>query len=228
MRDKFKIIRNRLGMTQKEFSDLLGIKQSYYSSIERGEKRASTNVINALIKMGVPANWIYSDSEDELPVLNISTENFSHTSKEISTGIVHKMSTNKDNANNPNSVIVDYHGGNQQMTAYWNSINKLHIQNNCDNLITPMSDVEEMFFKAYSITGHYGLVNQTSDLFEKYYTKQIDKEKFEKEYQKAFQKAKELNDIIREYRNILNEISDKLNQYNRQHDNIKIDTLIGL
>ncbi len=32
-----------------------------------------------------------------------------------------------------------------------------------------MSDAEEIFFRAYSVIGHYELVNQTFDLFEKYY-----------------------------------------------------------
>ncbi|WP_160150079.1 helix-turn-helix domain-containing protein [Parabacteroides sp. Marseille-P3160] len=83
---KFKKVREHLKMTQKEFSDLLGIKQSYYSAIERGEKNASSTVVNSLISIGVPADWYYSPSQDELPSfdsnLDMYTKNVNNMSNQ--------------------------------------------------------------------------------------------------------------------------------------------------
>lgn len=75
MSNKFKVIREHIGLTQKQFSELLGIKQSYYSSIERGDKKPSANVVSQLIDLGVPANWYYSnDTNDTFPILNLSSK----------------------------------------------------------------------------------------------------------------------------------------------------------
>ncbi|MBL7692146.1 MAG: helix-turn-helix transcriptional regulator [Flavipsychrobacter sp.] len=46
--EKFKAVRSHLGLSQSEMAARLGIKQAYYSAIERGDKDPSKNVMERL------------------------------------------------------------------------------------------------------------------------------------------------------------------------------------
>lgn len=62
IKEKFKEIRTQLNISQSEMAKKLGIKQSYYSAIERGEKEPSDNVLNMLFDHNnVNRVWFYED-----------------------------------------------------------------------------------------------------------------------------------------------------------------------
>ncbi|MFW5803913.1 MAG: helix-turn-helix domain-containing protein [bacterium] len=57
---RLKEIRKRLGFTQKEFSNNIGIKQGSYSDIERGKVGISSNLMrNLVIKYRINPTWLY-------------------------------------------------------------------------------------------------------------------------------------------------------------------------
>lgn len=61
--DKLKKIRNELRLNQHDFADKLGIKQSYYSAIERGKKEITSKVTNVLLQsVGVNADWWHNSN----------------------------------------------------------------------------------------------------------------------------------------------------------------------
>lgn len=64
MGDKFKKIRLTMGLNQKDFAEKLGIKQSYYSSIENGSKKPSIKVLDKLWEMGVSYEWFHENVGD--------------------------------------------------------------------------------------------------------------------------------------------------------------------
>lgn len=59
MNDKFKKIRLAMGLNQKDFAEKLGIKQSYYSSLENGDKSPSIRVLDEVWKLGVSYVWFH-------------------------------------------------------------------------------------------------------------------------------------------------------------------------
>lgn len=63
--EKFKLIRTKLGDNQKVMATKLGITQSYYSALERGEKPATAKLLKILfINIGVSSEWWYSSNGD--------------------------------------------------------------------------------------------------------------------------------------------------------------------
>ncbi len=58
---KLKQIRKELRLNQTEMADELGIRQSYYSALERGEKQITTKITTVLFnKLNVSPNWFYN------------------------------------------------------------------------------------------------------------------------------------------------------------------------
>jgi len=64
--DKIKKIRIEKGMNQKDFSTLLGVKQSYYSELENGKREVTTKILSELkSKLNISIDWFLSNSTDE-------------------------------------------------------------------------------------------------------------------------------------------------------------------
>ncbi len=60
--EKFKAVRNHLKLSQAAMAGKLGIKQSYYSAIERGVQEPSDNVLKMLFETNrVNQVWFYED-----------------------------------------------------------------------------------------------------------------------------------------------------------------------
>ncbi|MFB9862722.1 helix-turn-helix domain-containing protein [Rufibacter immobilis] len=78
---RFKQIREQLGLTQKEFADELGMKQTYISAIELGNRDISNNVLKKLFELyGVSADWLkYNIGGNSI----ISTKYSINTNQEI-------------------------------------------------------------------------------------------------------------------------------------------------
>jgi len=70
--EKFKLIRKELKLSQAEMAAKLGIKQSYYSEIERGEKEASDNVLNMFFDQ-LNVNKIWFEEDKGQPFTNVKT-----------------------------------------------------------------------------------------------------------------------------------------------------------
>lgn len=63
---RLKVMRKKMGHTQKEFADILGIKQGSYSDIERGKVGISGNLLKVLInKYRINPLWLY-DGKGEI------------------------------------------------------------------------------------------------------------------------------------------------------------------
>lgn len=61
--ERLKDIRKKLSLKQEEMAKRLGIKQSYYSALERGVKPIGSNIIEILVKeFDVNAEWFYSSN----------------------------------------------------------------------------------------------------------------------------------------------------------------------
>jgi transcriptional regulator with XRE-family HTH domain len=57
---KIKEVRESLQMTQAEFASELGVKQSYYSEIERGKKDLTSKMLRTLfLKLGISPLWYF-------------------------------------------------------------------------------------------------------------------------------------------------------------------------
>lgn len=57
---RLKVMRKKMGHSQKEFADILGIKQGSYSDIERGKVGISGNLLKVLInKYRINPLWLY-------------------------------------------------------------------------------------------------------------------------------------------------------------------------
>jgi transcriptional regulator with XRE-family HTH domain len=61
--DKLLKIRNIENLSQNEFAKRLGVKQSYYSELERGKRNITTKIITSLSKeFNISSDWLLSDS----------------------------------------------------------------------------------------------------------------------------------------------------------------------
>lgn len=61
MNNRLKLLRKNLGLTQAEFAKKLGISQNFLSSIERGERKISSELCLSLIELNVNLNWLIAD-----------------------------------------------------------------------------------------------------------------------------------------------------------------------
>jgi transcriptional regulator with XRE-family HTH domain len=61
---KIQLIRNRMGLNQKQFSELLNVSQPTITRFEAGERVPDINVIQKLIDNGVSPLFLFSDLED--------------------------------------------------------------------------------------------------------------------------------------------------------------------
>lgn len=70
---KLKIIRQALSLSQKDFADKIGIKQSYYSALELGKKDISTSKVLQILfdKIGVNPEWYYNSNGDIFNSANV-------------------------------------------------------------------------------------------------------------------------------------------------------------
>lgn len=60
--------REKLGLSQEDFADTVGIHRTYVSSIERGKVQVSIGIAHKLaIGLKVPLSRIWRDVERELP-----------------------------------------------------------------------------------------------------------------------------------------------------------------
>jgi|GEM_PF-1213576 len=74
--ERMKLIRESMGMNQKQFADKLGFKPSYYSELERGKKEITARVLNMLIaNFQVSSDWILSGLGEKNATVR-SEENF--------------------------------------------------------------------------------------------------------------------------------------------------------
>lgn len=116
MSNKFKEIRKAMGLNQKDFAAKLGIKQSYYSSIEQGKKEPSIKILDALWYLGVSFDWYYNGKGemfvDTLNVGNNGEINISDSNNSMYTKIVEGMSFNKCTLieNNSDFLTKYYYG----------------------------------------------------------------------------------------------------------------------
>lgn len=56
---RIKLVRKKLGLTQKEIAQSLGIKQGHWSDIERGEKQPSETLLIAFIyRYAISSHWL--------------------------------------------------------------------------------------------------------------------------------------------------------------------------
>lgn len=63
--NRLKEIRKKLRFSQAEFANRFGIKQSYYSAIERGENKMSGELLSILFtEIGVSPDWYYNGKGD--------------------------------------------------------------------------------------------------------------------------------------------------------------------
>ncbi|MHB8207789.1 helix-turn-helix domain-containing protein [Mucilaginibacter sp.] len=71
--EKIKAIREALKMKQSEFSEELGITQTYLSAIETGRRQVTSKIANALFKkFNVAPEWYYNDNGN---IFNITMGN---------------------------------------------------------------------------------------------------------------------------------------------------------
>lgn len=72
---KLKEVRDKLNENQDVFAKRLGITQSYYSAVERGEKAITAKILEKLFKnVGVSSDWWYN-SNGNIFSSNLSGEN---------------------------------------------------------------------------------------------------------------------------------------------------------
>lgn len=65
--DRLKELRLSLNLTQKEMSERLDMRQSYYSDLENGKRNISGKLIEKLSKIfSVSPNWMYTGEGDKL------------------------------------------------------------------------------------------------------------------------------------------------------------------
>lgn len=73
---RLKIYRNSLGLNQAKFAAKLDKAQSYYSIIEQGKARPSSEILLALAKMGCDMNWLLLGNIDEAKVESYISHGF--------------------------------------------------------------------------------------------------------------------------------------------------------
>ena len=101
--EKLKVIRKKLKLTQAAMADNLGIKQSYYSEIERGEKEVSGNVLKNLFESSdVSPDWFYNDSGNIFITANSNIKAIKN--EDLNKDFVSKMI--RETKNNPNYAIA--------------------------------------------------------------------------------------------------------------------------
>ena len=65
---RLKIYRNSLGLNQAKFAAKIGKAQSYYSNVEQGKLRPSSEILLSIAKLGCDMNWLLSGNIDEAKV----------------------------------------------------------------------------------------------------------------------------------------------------------------
>lgn len=111
MNNKLKEVRLAIGLNQKEFASKLGIKQSYYSSLEQGKKEPSMRVIESLWPLGVSSEWFFHDKGamfiDEFDVGNIHGDNIAKNNNEMYANFVQGVSQNTCDLIENNRFFLD-------------------------------------------------------------------------------------------------------------------------
>lgn len=69
--EKLKSLRKSLKLSQSLMANKIGIKQAYYSELERGDKAISGNVLKMLVsECNVNPEWLYNDKGEMLIIAN--------------------------------------------------------------------------------------------------------------------------------------------------------------
>lgn len=211
MESKFKAIRKATGLSQKDFAAKLGIKQSYYSSIEQEKKEPSIKVIDALWSLGVSFDWYY-DNKGEMFVDvfdvgdNINT-NIAGRNKSMYTRYVEGVSTHKcDLIEKNNDFLTAYYHDTPLLPVnyeymqikYYNSLSMKRVKELLD---LEKDDYEEAYNSNVSLTAFLHYLNPPEFLKEKFALLEPFPEYF-KEYINEFEedtenlKNEKLKDIL--------------------------------
>lgn len=203
MGDKFRAIRNAMGLSQKDFAAKLGIKQAYYSMIEQGKKEPSIKVIDALWGLGVSFNWYYDDKGemfvDVFNVDNNSDKNIDNSNISMYAKFVEGVSNNTCDLIESNyDFLTSFYYGNPlfpyhyeyMQIKYYNSLSLKRIK----ELLTLEKDAYE---KAYnddvSLTDFLHYLNPPDFLKEKFAQLQPFPEYFKKYMEEFKEETEELN-----------------------------------
>lgn len=73
---RLKIYRNSLGLNQAKFAAMIGKAQSYYSNVEQGKLRPSSEILLSIAKTGCDMNWLLSGNIDEAKVQAYMNQGF--------------------------------------------------------------------------------------------------------------------------------------------------------
>lgn len=94
-------LRKRAGLTQKAFADRLQVSQAYVSSLEKGKRELSRNMIDQLVEVfGVTPNWLLGEAESADTRTALAPDTFLEGKRE------RVVSVTVDAANEPAVVLV--------------------------------------------------------------------------------------------------------------------------
>lgn len=110
--EALKKIRKGLSLTQQEMATRLNIKQSYYSALERGSKKITSDIISSLVNnIGVNPEWLHSSNgtifNDKLRGDNAVFLHSEETMQEKNKGFVQNTSISEDSQEKSRKVIFE-------------------------------------------------------------------------------------------------------------------------
>lgn len=122
MGNKLKEIRLAIGLNQKEFASKLGIKQSYYSTLEQGKKEPSMRVIDSLWPLGVSSEWFFHNKGtmfiDQFDVGNTSNNSIAKNDRMMYANFVEGLSQNRCDLIENNRFFLDEYYGETPLQPY--------------------------------------------------------------------------------------------------------------
>lgn len=122
MDNKFKKIRLAMGLNQKDFAEKIGIKQSYYSSLEKGDKTPSMRVLDKVWELGVSYEW-FREGKGEMfnRIFESKTsqdENIANSNKKKYQDYANQMSNNKLDIVENNRDFLYRHFGESEIQPF--------------------------------------------------------------------------------------------------------------
>jgi transcriptional regulator with XRE-family HTH domain len=88
--DRLKQLRKYLRLSQKELSEQIGLKQSYYSDVENGKRNLTAKIADSLKKnFNISSDWLMHDIGDMK--LTISDDNMTVSDSGINDGITRNL-----------------------------------------------------------------------------------------------------------------------------------------
>ncbi len=198
--EKLKQIRLDKGLNQKEFSTLLGVKQSYYSELENGKREITTRVLSELaVKLKISLDWFLFNKGS----MNIADRDISHVANSIE-GIDEELFIREGEATG----------------ASFDLVKNLIKSNGLKTVNDENEDINSTLTLCKALLDNYSIENRSLSTSLGYNNKKTKYNDVLAVFKDAAKIAIELNEVISPYKKTIEELYKAIQAFDDSHDRL--------